>query len=61
MAAAAIALLADHGIVLIGIDSPSLDAQKSKMMDARSAIIASNEWTRTAPVAALPLYPLTMP
>lgn len=41
MAAESIALLAAHGVVLIGIDSPSLDAQESKSMDAHLAIKAA--------------------
>ena len=34
----AIALLARHGVKLIGIDSPSLDPQQSKSMDAHHAV-----------------------
>ncbi len=41
VAAESIALLAAHGVVLIGIDSPSLDAQESKSMDAHLAIKAA--------------------
>ena len=41
MAAATIALLAAHGVVLIGIDSPSLDPQESKTMDAHLAVKAA--------------------
>jgi arylformamidase len=33
-----IALLADHGVRLIGIDTPSLDPQESKTMDAHHAV-----------------------
>jgi arylformamidase len=33
-----IALLASHGVVLIGIDTPSLDPQESKTMDAHHAV-----------------------
>lgn len=36
--AAAIELLAAHGVKLIGIDSPSLDPQDSKSMDAHHAV-----------------------
>ena len=36
--AAAIELLATHGVKLIGIDSPSLDPQHSKSMDAHRAV-----------------------
>ena len=35
---AAIALLAEHGVKLVGIDTPSLDPQQSKTMDAHHAI-----------------------
>jgi len=38
IAADAIHLLADHGVKLIGIDSPSLDPQESKTMDAHHAV-----------------------
>jgi arylformamidase len=38
VAAATIDLLAEHGAVLIGIDTPSLDPQESKSMDAHHAI-----------------------
>jgi len=33
-----IALLAQHGVTLIGIDTPSLDPQESKSMDAHHAV-----------------------
>lgn len=36
-----IALLARHGVVLIGIDTPSLDPQESKTMDAHHAVRAA--------------------
>lgn len=38
VAADTIALLAEHGVVLIGIDTPSLDPQESKTMDAHLAV-----------------------
>jgi arylformamidase len=38
VAADTIALLARHGVKLIGIDTPSLDPQESKTMDAHHAI-----------------------
>ncbi|HEY8026793.1 MAG TPA: arylformamidase [Burkholderiaceae bacterium] len=38
IAASAIALLAEHGVRLIGIDTPSLDPQQSKTMDAHHAV-----------------------
>ncbi|HJV80185.1 arylformamidase [Noviherbaspirillum sp.] len=38
VAADTIALLADHGVALIGIDTPSLDPQESKTMDAHHAV-----------------------
>ena len=41
VAAATIALLAAKGVVLIGIDSPSLDPQESKSMDAHLAVRAA--------------------
>ncbi|UVO54667.1 arylformamidase [Sphingomonas sp. SUN039] len=41
VAAATIDLLAAHGVVLIGIDSPSLDPQESKTMDAHLAVRAA--------------------
>jgi arylformamidase len=46
VAADTIALLAAHGVILIGIDSPSLDPQESKTMDAHLAV-------RTAGMAIL--------
>jgi len=41
VAPATIALLARHGVVLIGIDTPSLDPQESKTMDAHRAVRAN--------------------
>ena len=41
VAATTIALLAAHGIILVGIDSPSLDPQESKSMDAHLAVKAA--------------------
>ncbi len=38
VAPATIELLARHGIALIGIDTPSLDPQDSKTMDAHKAV-----------------------
>ncbi len=38
VAAASIARLSARGVVLVGIDSPSLDAQDSKSMDAHLAV-----------------------
>jgi arylformamidase len=38
VAPATIELLARHGVVLIGIDTPSLDPQESKTMDAHKAV-----------------------
>ena len=38
----AIAYLASQGVVLIGVDSPSLDPQASKTMDAHKAILAAD-------------------
>ncbi|HYD79472.1 MAG TPA: arylformamidase [Paucimonas sp.] len=38
VAPATIALLAQHGVRLIGIDTPSLDPQESKTMDAHHAV-----------------------
>jgi arylformamidase len=35
-----IALLAEHGVRLVGIDTPSLDSQESKSMDAHHAVRA---------------------
>ena len=42
IAAATIVLLAEHGVRLIGIDTPSLDPQQSKTMDAHNAVRAHN-------------------
>ena len=39
---AAIEYLANRGVVLIGVDSPSLDPQDSRTMDAHKAILASD-------------------
>lgn len=39
---ATITLLALHGVTLIGIDTPSLDPQQSKTMDAHHAVRACN-------------------
>jgi arylformamidase len=39
---AAIQLLAEHGVKLIGIDTPSLDPQESKTLDAHMAVHAHN-------------------
>jgi arylformamidase len=36
-----ISLLAKHGVVLVGIDTPSLDPQESKTMDAHHAVRAA--------------------
>jgi len=41
VAAATISTLAAHGVRLIGIDSPSLDPQESKTMDAHLAVRAA--------------------
>jgi arylformamidase len=38
----AIAYLASRGVVLIGVDAPSLDPQSSKTMDAHKAILAAD-------------------
>ena len=38
ISSAAINLLAQHGVQLIGIDTPSLDPQESKTMDAHYAV-----------------------
>jgi arylformamidase len=38
VAPATVELLARHGILLIGIDTPSLDPQESKTMDAHKAV-----------------------
>jgi len=40
--AEAIAVLAGMGVRLIGLDSPSLDPQESKTMDAHRAILAAD-------------------
>ena len=40
--AGAIAYLASKGVVLIGVDAPSLDPQASKTMDAHKAILAAD-------------------
>ena len=42
VAADAIALLAERGVRLIGVDAPSLDPQDSKSMDAHSAVQAAD-------------------
>ncbi len=42
ISAAAIRLLAERGAVLIGLDSPSLDPQESKTMDAHHAVRAAD-------------------
>ncbi len=41
VSADAIRLLAAHGVILIGIDTPSLDPQESKTMDAHLAVRAA--------------------
>jgi arylformamidase len=41
VAAETIALLASRGVVLVGIDGPSLDPQESKTMDAHLAVKAA--------------------
>ncbi|HYC41426.1 MAG TPA: arylformamidase [Noviherbaspirillum sp.] len=38
VAASTVTLLAEHGVRLIGIDTPSLDPQESKTMDAHNAV-----------------------
>jgi arylformamidase len=40
--AAAIVWLAARGVKLIGLDSPSLDPQESKTMDAHLAVLAAD-------------------
>ena len=40
IAAAAVIWLADKGVILIGVDTPSLDPQSSKLMDAHHAVHA---------------------
>ncbi len=42
IAAATIVLLAEHGVRLIGIDTPSLDPQQSKTMEAHHAVRTNN-------------------
>ena len=42
VAADAIALLAERGVRLIGVDAPSLDPQDSKTMDAHHAVLAAD-------------------
>ncbi len=42
VSAEAIALLAQRGVILVGIDTPSLDPQESKTMAAHHAIRARN-------------------
>ena len=42
LTSAAISLLADRGVVLVGIDTPSIDPQQSKTMDAHRAILAAD-------------------
>ena len=42
VAADAIALLAEQGVRLIGVDAPSLDPQDSKTMDAHHAVLAAD-------------------
>jgi arylformamidase len=42
VAADAVALLAERGVRLIGVDAPSLDPQDSKTMDAHHAVWASD-------------------
>ena len=42
VAPATIAALADEGVVLIGMDGPSLDPQSSKTMDAHKAVLAAD-------------------
>jgi arylformamidase len=40
--AGAIAYLASRGVILIGVDAPSLDPQASKSMDAHRAVMAAD-------------------
>jgi arylformamidase len=40
IAAEAIHWLADRGVILVGVDTPSLDPQSSKLMDAHRAVFA---------------------
>jgi arylformamidase len=42
VSADAIALLAERGVRLIGVDAPSLDPQDSKTMDAHHAVLAAD-------------------
>ena len=42
IAAEAIAALAARGVILVGIDSPSLDPEDSKTMDAHRAVLAAD-------------------
>ncbi|HEY8064810.1 MAG TPA: arylformamidase [Methylosinus sp.] len=42
IAAEAIAVLAARGVILVGIDSPSLDPERSKTMDAHRAVLAAD-------------------
>jgi arylformamidase len=42
VAAGAIAYLASRGVVLIGVDAPSLDPQASKTMDAHRAVLSAD-------------------
>ncbi len=42
VSAAAVFWLADRGAVLIGVDTPSLDPQQSKLMDAHHAVAERN-------------------
>jgi len=42
IAPATIAALADAGVILVGMDGPSLDPQVSKTMDAHKAVLASD-------------------
>jgi len=42
VAADAVALLAERGVRLIGVDAPSLDPQDSKTMDAHHAVLAAD-------------------
>ena len=42
VAADAVRALADAGVRLVGLDSPSLDPQDSKTMDAHRAVLAAD-------------------
>jgi len=42
LAAGAVDWLADRGVILIGVDTPSLDPQDSKLMDAHHAVRRRN-------------------